>query len=264
MTSKQKNEPTGTVCETPRKSRNCGIRIAIAWALEIAFLVLGMLSGGIYPASRIDSYLASHSALERFEASEPSVPVETRNDEAGVPVFEPDFLGWSDGRVKAYMRPAAQQSSLPLAVLEIPKIHLKVPVFDGTDGLTLNHAVGHIAGTARPGEQGNIGIAGHRDGFFRALKEIAPGDRINLKTRGATDRYIVDHIQIVSPRDVGVLKPQERPAITLVTCYPFQFLGSAPKRFVVTAYLEERSAAGSTTSEDRLNHQPNNPALEEQ
>ncbi len=130
-----------------------------------------------------------------------------------------------------------KQSGVPLAVLTIPKIGLEVPLFDGTDEITLNHAVGRIAGTAQPGEEGNIGIAGHRDGFFRGLKDVEVGDAIELKTRKGTDMYFVDQTQIVKPNQVEVLQPRDVPSLTLVTCYPFYFLGSAPQRYIVTASL---------------------------
>ena len=123
----------------------------------------------------------------------------------------------------------------PLAVLRIPKVHLEVPVLDGTDDLTLNRGVGHIVGTVRPGEDGNIGIAGHRDGFFRALKDVGPGDTIELVTPKRVVRYAVDQIVLVRPEDVSVLQPRSRPSLTLVTCYPFYFVGSAPQRYIVQA-----------------------------
>jgi len=89
-------------------------------------------------------------------------------------------------------------------VLQIPKIHLIVPLLDGTDDLTLNHAVGRIAGTARPGKEANIGIAGHRDGFFRGLKDVKLGDSIELRTVKGTDKYVVDQIRIVKPDNMSV------------------------------------------------------------
>ena len=83
------------------------------------------------------------------------------------------------------------------------------------------------------GESGNIGIAGHRDGFFRALKDIAMGDLITLSSRTATTTYSVDQIEIVTPEDVSVLAPRAGPSVTLVTCYPFYYSGDAPQRFIV-------------------------------
>jgi sortase A len=120
-------------------------------------------------------------------------------------------------------------------VLRIPKIRLEVPVLPGTDDHTLDRAAGHIEDTAQPGMDGNSGIAGHRDGFFRGLKDITPGDVIELDTLQGTDVYRVERTWVVKPEDVSVLDPTPTPALTLVTCYPFYFVGSAPERFIVRA-----------------------------
>jgi len=124
---------------------------------------------------------------------------------------------------------------VPLAILRIPKIQLEVPVLKGTDDITLNRGVGQIAGTAAPGEMGNIGIAGHRDGFFRNLKEVNKGDVIELETTAVSEIYVVDHIMVTGPDDVSVLKPRDTQSLTLVTCYPFHFIGPAARRFIVEA-----------------------------
>ena len=108
-------------------------------------------------------------------------------------------------------------------------------MLSGTDDYTLDRAVGHIEDTAQPGADGNSGIAGHRDGFFRGLKDIIPGDVIELDTLQGKDVYRVERTWIVNPEDVSVLDPTSAPALTLVTCYPFYFVGSAPKRFIVRA-----------------------------
>jgi sortase A len=125
-----------------------------------------------------------------------------------------------------------------IAILRIPKLHLEVPVLDGTDAITLNRGVGRIRGTALPGQRGNIAIAGHRDGFFRGLKDIHAGDEIELLAAQRTDIYIVDRTVIVDPDDTSVLENGATPALTLVTCYPFHYIGNAPRRFVVEASLK--------------------------
>ena len=111
-------------------------------------------------------------------------------------------------------------------------------MLEGTDAITLNRGVGRIRGTALPGQNGNIAIAGHRDGFFHGLKDIHTGDRIELLTAQRTDIYIVDRTVIVDPNDVSVLENGAAPALTLVTCYPFHYIGPAPRRFVVEASLK--------------------------
>jgi sortase A len=139
--------------------------------------------------------------------------------------------------VRAYQGNRPEQKPLAIAVLEVPRLGLTVPVLEGTDELTLNRGVGHVEGTARPGEEGNVGIAGHRDGFFRVLKDVTAGDTIRLVTPGATLEYTVEDTRIVEPEDVQVLDPTSTPVLTLLTCYPFYYVGNAPKRFVVRAGL---------------------------
>jgi sortase A len=119
--------------------------------------------------------------------------------------------------------------------LEIPRLGMSVLVAEGTSSHTLKLAAGHIRGTAFPDEAGNIGIAGHRDTFFRPLRGINSGDIIVLTTPYRSFRYAVEWTKIVQPSDVDVLQPSPEPLLTLVTCYPFRFIGSAPDRFVVRA-----------------------------
>ncbi len=121
--------------------------------------------------------------------------------------------------------------------LEIPNLHLVAMVEEGADAGTLRRAVGHIPGTALPGGKGNVGLAGHRDTFFRGLRAIQVNDDIELETANGTYRYLVQSTQIVGPRDVQVLRPSTAASLTLVTCYPFYYVGSAPKRFIVRAAL---------------------------
>jgi sortase A len=131
-----------------------------------------------------------------------------------------------------------------MAVLAIDRLRIKAPVFAGTDDLVLNRGVGWIPGTAKPGAPGNSGVAGHRDGFFRRLKDVAEGDLIEIRTRQSRFAYRVENIAIVLRENVGVLGPRGSTAtLTLVTCYPFNFIGDAPRRFIVQAKLEEQSPA---------------------
>ncbi|MBV9768457.1 MAG: class D sortase [Bryobacterales bacterium] len=119
--------------------------------------------------------------------------------------------------------------------LEIPRLEVNVIVREGADEGTLSKAVGHIPGTALPGAIGNVGLAGHRDTFFRALRNIRADDVINVETTAGTYRYLVKTTKIVTPRDVSVLNASGGETLTLVTCYPFYYIGSAPKRFIVHA-----------------------------
>lgn len=145
---------------------------------------------------------------------------------------------WSAQRVRAFKEAEAATGSKPLlGRLEIPVLDLAVMVLDGTDEVTLNRAVGRIQGTARPGEIGNLGIAGHRDGWFRALKRVTPGDEIFLRTLDGRYRYQVEEIEIVEPSETQVLAPTQDARLTLVTCYPFYWMGNAPQRYIVKAQL---------------------------
>jgi sortase A len=119
--------------------------------------------------------------------------------------------------------------------LEIPRIGMSVMVVEGTDARDLRHAVGHIPGTALPGERGNIGLAGHRDTFFRPLRDIHREDTITLRTLRGSYRYRVVSTRLVPPGDVRVLDPTGRDTLTLVTCFPFEYVGAAPLRFIVRA-----------------------------
>jgi sortase A len=122
-----------------------------------------------------------------------------------------------------------------LGRIEIPRLGVRVAILEGTTSRTLRLGVGHIGGTALPGEPGNSGIAGHRDTFFRALKDIRTGDEIQIDTATGPSRYEVDSVQIVAPSDTGVLAPTAGSNVTLVTCYPFHYIGAAPERFIVRA-----------------------------
>jgi sortase A len=150
-----------------------------------------------------------------------------------------DVQEWHPKRVRAWREALQRLAPPPLATLRIARIGVRVNVLEGTDDWTLNRAVGHIAGTPKPGSAGNVALAGHRDGFFRPLKDIAIGDLIEVMTAEGVDRYRVTKTWIVAPADVWVLDPTESSSLTLVTCYPFYFIGSAPKRFIVRAARED-------------------------
>jgi sortase A len=207
------------------------------WArtLEWLLLVGGLLMIGVYVGARVHRSVLSHAEVERFK----SVVLASGNPtpQAETAATKADFSLWSAKRIQGYQESLAAHFAPALALLRIPKIGLEVPVLEGTDDLSLNRAVGHIVGTPRPGESGNVGIAGHRDGFFRGLKDIAPGDTIEVVMPNNVNRYVIDEITIVDPSNVSVLAPRTQPSLTLVTCYPFYFIGSAPQRYIVHASL---------------------------
>jgi sortase A len=119
--------------------------------------------------------------------------------------------------------------------LEIPRIHISVIVLEGSDSSVLDVAAGHIPGTALPGTNGNVGIAAHRDTFFRSLREIRPNDRLSFRTPIGIVEYGVDSTEVVDPDDIEVLRKTADAELTLVTCYPFNYIGPAPRRFIVHA-----------------------------
>lgn len=150
-----------------------------------------------------------------------------------------DFSLWDSKRIQAYKVSLIKKIDPPLAVLKVNRIGLVVSVYEGTDDLTLDRGAGHIADTTAIGTStGNIGIAGHRDGFFRGLKDVSIGDDIQLITPESTSTYKISEILIVQPEDLWVLEPKQQPTLTLVTCYPFYFFGHAPERYIVKAVLK--------------------------
>jgi sortase A len=211
--------------------------------LERAAWGVGLLLIAVFTIARVYGALSSRLELARFQAARTACQQATQPvSRARPPVPVPtgvDFTLWSESRVRAYQENQNEEGRQPhaLAVLEIPRLALTVPVLEGTDELTLNRGVGHVEGTALPGERGNVGIAGHRDGFFRVLKDVTSGDTITLVTLGETLGYTVEEIRVVEPEEVEVLAPTGAPVLTLVTCYPFYYVGNAPQRYVVRAVL---------------------------
>jgi sortase A len=131
--------------------------------------------------------------------------------------------------------PAVPKEGAPIGRIEIPRIGVSVMIVEGVESRDLKRAIGHIPGTALPGEDGNIAIAGHRDTFFRPLRSIHHDDTITLSTLNGAYRYRVVFSKIVKPEDVQVVYPTGRDVLTLVTCFPFEYVGSAPERFIVRA-----------------------------
>jgi sortase A len=193
----------------------------LLWS-ERALLVIGVACLAVYGAACASRTVYQAVEVKRFDDAIRHALEEERHDHSE----------WSSRRVDAFEASRVRPVEA-LARLEIPDADVSVMVLDGTDEATLDRAVGHIPGTARPGETGNLGIAGHRDGFFRGLRHLETGDEITLATLEGVTRYRVSDLRIVRPEDVEVLDPTPDPVITLVTCYPFYYVGSAPQRFIV-------------------------------
>lgn len=205
--------------------------------LERAFLLVGLVllllclitgSGWLHPRVQAASFRESQEPLALAAQGQPRIQQHT-----------PDFTLWSLARIRAYRETASQELPQSLALLRIPSVNLEAQVLRGTGELNLNAGVGLIPGTAAPGTRGNVGLAGHRDGFFRRLKGLHIGDTIELVTRSGTDVYVIHKLQVTSRRDISVLTSQSKPSVTLVTCYPFYRIGKASQRFVVQAILRE-------------------------
>jgi sortase A len=221
-------------------------------------MVLGVVLLGFYVAAKIHEVVLSRAAMRQFEEMKQTAAKNVQPDaprtvpsaaEPQLTASKPSLVLWSEQRIKHYESSLDQRLAPPLAILRIPRIHVEAPVLEGTDDLTLNRGVGRIEGTARVGESGNVGIAGHRDGFFRGLKDIKLGDKVDLERPTGSETYIVDQVQIVDPADVSVLRPASKPALTLVTCYPFYYIGSAPQRYIVHATLADSAAANSNAAQ---------------
>jgi sortase A len=176
--------------------------LMFAGVLALAYVALTLLNAWQFQKS------ASHTLEKQIHADEQHTIIPARH-----PVKEGDVLGR----------------------IEIPSVGVSVIVLQGTTPQTLRLGAGHIEGTALPGESGNIGIAGHRDTFFRGLKDIHRDDEILLQTVDGIARYKVDWIQITAPGDGGIVSPTTESGLTLVTCYPFHYIGAAPERYVVHA-----------------------------
>jgi len=192
--------------------------------LERLLLVIGIACLGYY------GYVSAETALYQAQ--------ETRELDAilaSVPTTPPAATA-----APVVVRRTAPAPGSALGRIEIPRLGVTAVVRAGSDSRTLRLAVGHIPGTALPGETGNIGLAAHRDTFFRRLGDIRPGDEVNVVTPEGTFRYTVEGTKVVEPRDVWVLDPTEQPSLTLVTCYPFRYIGSAPQRFIVRAVQSTR------------------------
>lgn len=210
------------------------------WMLrtERLLIIIAAILLTVFLAARLHRTVLSRAAIRAFKSSQNATFRRVAAD-GTLRAVPPDFSLWSPKRVEDYKESLTTDLAPTVGILRIPKVDIEAPVLEGTDDLTLNRGVGRIDGTARVGESGNIGIAGHRDGFFRGLKDVSTGDKIELITKEGTHTYIIDRVVIVERADVSVLAPRDRSSITLVTCYPFYFVGSAPERYIVQAFLAD-------------------------
>lgn len=219
------------------------------WFCELAFITLGVVLLAVYGFFRMHGWFFQaydswsfdqvlkvkdrtyEADASRLPGSQPNMPKLEIEPETT------NYRDWAPARALAHEKSLKRQLRGIVGRLLIPALDLNVMVLEGTDPWTLNRAVGHIERTALPGSAGNVGISAHRDGYFRNLGRIARGDEISILTPEKTYTYAVESTHIVDPRDIEVLAPSDQPVLTLVTCFPFYFVGEAPQRFVVKAQL---------------------------
>ncbi len=185
-------------------------------SVEIACWFLGILLLGLYALVWADRRIYQAYTSRELDREIQTMRAVTPRYQAPLPALPPGAL---------------------LGRISIPRIGLRAMVADGTSEDCLRKAVGHIEGTALPGQIGNAGLAGHRDTFFRGLSQIRKGDVIEFQTPQAKYEYVVESTRVVSPDDVDVLAASSKPELTLVTCFPFHYIGPAPDRFIVQARL---------------------------
>lgn len=236
-----------------------GRAILVRW-LERLLLAIGVVCLGIVAFAWIDARWFAFQQGRRLDralreratagAAGRTAPGAPGAPEVGREASETDRLEtFHPGNASTPPHRAAPEGSL-VGRIEIPRVGISALVLEGTEGSTLRRGVGHVPETSLPRLAGNVGLAGHRDTVFRGLKDIRKGDLVRLDTLEGTYRYGVDWAQVVDPGDVGVLASGNRHELTLVTCYPFYYVGSAPERFVVRAHLLDDSAA-SVAAEPR-------------
>lgn len=212
---------------------------SICWVIGLGLLAVyfaARVTGEIQRRQAISAFMAAASAHsmtagEAHSATKSAPRTRLRFD-------APDKSDWSESRIRDYRMAAAgtrRNSGGPVAILQIRRVGLEVPVYARLDEFNLNRGAALIAGTAPPDSDGNTAIAAHRDGYFRALKNLVLGDLIRVQTLTRVRTYRVTKFEIVKPGDVSVLRDTPESAVTLVTCYPFYFVGSAPLRYIVRA-----------------------------
>jgi sortase A len=184
----------------------------LRWSRNV-FLIIGLLALSYVGFALLDARLYQAEQARRFERALKETNL-ARAESPAIAVSEGSTLGR----------------------IEISSIGLTAMILEGADEGTLRRAVGHIRGTPLPGQQGNVALAGHRDTFFRGLRKIRVNDEITLTTLSGSYRYRVDSTKVVKPEETEVLEDDGDDILTLVTCYPFNFVGSAPSRFIVRAH----------------------------
>lgn len=214
---------------------------ACRWGERLSYLA-GVVLTGFFVVQLAQGEVQRQEGIDDFQQYAMAAPEGRAAPSAAGHAFEaiapPDTSQWAPGRIADYQASLTAELPPVLGVLEIPSVGLEVPVYSTSTGQTMDRGAGIIDGMAYPHEAGNIGISGHRDGYFRALKDVQVGDTLVLQTLVGTKQFRIDATQVVEISDTSVLQDTTDQTLTLVTCYPFYFVGHAPQRFIVTASLD--------------------------
>jgi sortase A len=224
-----------------RRSWLTPARSLVRWIPHF-FVIAGILALGYVGVTLLDAKIFQAQEVRRFEQARKSqkerqapqsVKPSTGDESPETPLLPVRLSG--PGGASAQGHETARRGAA-WGRIEVKSIGLSSMILEGVDPQTLRRGVGHIPGTAVPGEPGNVALAGHRDTFFRALRNIRKDDEITLETLNGSYRYRVDSTQVVAPEDIEALNGSGEAILTLVTCYPFSFVGPAPKRYIVRAH----------------------------
>ena len=226
---------------------------------ETACWCVGLALIGLYFALRADGEVERRAAISSFMAAAASRRPPSNTGSAMVrhtfparlTYGPPDKTHWSKGRIRAYQAARTttnENNGTPMAILRIPRVGLEVPVYAADTARNMNRGAVLIEGTAAPDTGSNTAIAAHRDGYFRVLKDVVVGDVLTVQTLSVLQQYRVASLEIVKPTDISVLRQTRTPVVTLVTCYPFYFVGPAPRRYIVRAVAFK----GSNREDDPL------------
>ena len=207
----------------------------LRWSRNLLFAV-GALALSYAGFVLLDARLYQAAQSRQFQKELKGLKPSIGSDERLSPVSLPPDAMRADGLGVAHLGTVGRGDS-PLGRIEISSIGLTAMIQEGTDARTLRRGLGHVPGTPLPGQQGNVAITGHRDTFFRPLRNIRKDDEITVTTLSGSYRYRVDSTEVVEPEDTEVLAGSNDAVLTLVTCYPFYFVGPAPKRFIVRAHM---------------------------
>lgn len=217
----------------PRKVRSARSTLILRWSPPLLLFLAGVSALGYCGYVMAEARISQNEQSREFDQAMRDAHAFAASDAGAAIPAMPAFV---EARSATPAITAAKSGeSIPVGRIEISSIGLTAMIQEGTGYHTLQRGVGHITGTSLPGQSGNTGLAGHRDTFFRKLKNIHEGDEIRMTTLSGSFLYRVDLISIVEPQDSAVLRSSGTDVLTLVTCYPFSFVGPAPKRFVVRA-----------------------------